>query len=412
MADPNSNVPNYDDPIPTLDEMLMPDGSLGLDYEGLDDQPTAESAMLNEDMNQFGDYHRKGKNIMLDEDINQIGDYHRSGKNVMINEDMNQFEDYHRIGTNIMFNEEMNQFGQGTSQAGTFRVNDQSNAQMPGMFNPEISDCGNPIQIPEWPLPAMPYACSCCQVLREIIHTIVGETKKFEIHGRLGMISHGILEIRRVDMPAPYKEYHMFDFCKESIQRVKMFLEQYCEKQKEAGYTMVKDPLLTFYQAVSVGLNWDLNIDLSDILQGSPVHIGDKEQPNVAQPQAQSQSNEVGSSKRTHKEQMDKIASLTIYDFAEYFHLTQDEASKKVGVSSTICKKICRDAGLKRWPYRKVRKYRKKIAERSKSLNTDNAAERERAEADIEDFRRTLAKCYPPYEKDQVAEDDETDESG
>lgn len=53
-----------------------------------------------------------------------------------------------------------------------------------------------------------------------------------------------------------------------------MFLEQYCEKQKVAGYTMVKDPLLTFYQAVSAGLNWDINIDLSDILQESPVHIG------------------------------------------------------------------------------------------------------------------------------------------
>lgn len=53
-----------------------------------------------------------------------------------------------------------------------------------------------------------------------------------------------------------------------------MFLEQYCEKQKVAGYTMLKDPLLTFYRAVAAGLNWDINFDLSDILQGSPVHIG------------------------------------------------------------------------------------------------------------------------------------------
>lgn len=55
-----------------------------------------------------------------------------------------------------------------------------------------------------------------------------------------------------------------------------MFLEQYCEKQKGAGYTIVKDPILTFYQAMSVGIDWNLGFDINDLdfLQGSPLHIG------------------------------------------------------------------------------------------------------------------------------------------
>lgn len=30
---------------------------------------------------------------------------------------------------------------------------------------------GNPIPLAIWPVPPEPYACTCCQVLREIIHT-------------------------------------------------------------------------------------------------------------------------------------------------------------------------------------------------------------------------------------------------
>ncbi|KAL8107345.1 uncharacterized protein LOC141672733 [Apium graveolens] len=446
MADPNSNVPNVpndDDPIPNFDEIFMPDGSLRVDYQGLVDQPTDENTNLNEDMDQLGDYNRKGKNVMLDEDVSHFEDSDGSSENKMNDEDTNQFEDYRHIGTNTMFNDE----------AGPSGVDYQTNAQMRGMFSPKISVCDNPIQIPEWPLPAIPFACSCCQVLREIIHTIEGESRKFEIHGRLGIISHGILEIRRNDTTGSYKEYHMFDFCKESLQRVKMFLEEYCEKQKMAGYTMVKDPLLTFYQAVSAGLSLDINIDLSDILQGSPVHIGDMRQPNVAQPQGQpnvaqpqdepnvaqpqgrpnvaqpqgrpnvaqpqdqpnvaqprGQSNEVRSSRRRpRREQMDRIAKLTVHELSKYFHIKLEDAANIVGVSSTKCKEICRDGGVKRWPYRTVRKLRRQITQRRRGLNSANAEERERAEADIEKLNRQLAECYPPLETEVV--DDGNDEN-
>lgn len=36
---------------------------------------------------------------------------------------------------------------------------------------PESSGFGNPVKILNWPIIPSPYNCSCCQVLREIIHT-------------------------------------------------------------------------------------------------------------------------------------------------------------------------------------------------------------------------------------------------
>lgn len=153
MADPDSDVPDYDIPITNLDEMLIPEGSLGFEYEGLNDQPIGENIMFNEDMNQFGHDQPIGENIVSNVDRNQLGHDHP-------------------IDENRMSDENMNQFGQSTSQAGTSHVNDQFNAQIPGMLNPEISGGENPILVAEWPVPEKPYACSCCQVIREIIHTI------------------------------------------------------------------------------------------------------------------------------------------------------------------------------------------------------------------------------------------------
>lgn len=51
---------------------------------------------------------------------------------------------------------------------------------------------------------------------------------------------------------------------------------------------------------------------------------------------------------------MEVIANLTIYDLAEYFDLKLEDASNIVGVGSSKLKEICRDAGLKKWPYRTV----------------------------------------------------------
>jgi len=89
-----------------------------------------------------------------------------------------------------------------------------------------------------WPPEPVPFQCTCCQVLREIIHTdgvfyiaflslffffpgfflvkftysvVAGNyTTKLEIHGRMGIICHAILE-NRDHVKAIHPQYYMFE---------------------------------------------------------------------------------------------------------------------------------------------------------------------------------------------------------
>ncbi|KAK1367947.1 hypothetical protein POM88_034039 [Heracleum sosnowskyi] len=316
-------------------------------------------------------------------------------------------------GENILLDENVNEFGHGTSQAGpSSGVNDQSNEHFSENFNPENLNCGNPIPLLQWPVLPEPYSCSCCEVLREIIHTIDGETRKFEIHGRLGMIFHGILEICRGDMTAPIKEYQMIDFCEVPIPDVKTYLLQYCEEQTQAGYTLVKDPLLAFNEALSVGSDWNFGlVDIDEILRASPIHIVEDtgqqpeatNQPDVSEPQAYSRrrskrkSTKVSSNRsRTYKQQRDFIKVLKVKDFVEYFNLTIDEAAEKVGICSTSFKTVLRREKF-RWPCQKIKNLEENIEKRSKDLNASNPRKRASAEADIEQLKRDIESIYAPY---------------
>ncbi|KAK3198513.1 hypothetical protein Dsin_021928 [Dipteronia sinensis] len=92
----------------------------------------------------------------------------------------------------------------------------------------------------------------------EIIHTNGNVSTTLEIHGRLGMICHAILEIRQSTYAS---QYQMFDFYKKSIEDVKNFLVQYCEEQKQAGFFFLvpPNPCSIFYDALCVGLDSDEN---------------------------------------------------------------------------------------------------------------------------------------------------------
>ena len=48
-------------------------------------------------------------------------------------------------------------------------------------------------------------------------------------------------------------------------------------------------------------------------------------------------------------------------DLSTYFHLPEKEVAKKLGMCLTSLKKICRQNGINRWPYRKVRPRPSKI---------------------------------------------------
>ncbi|KAA8531166.1 hypothetical protein F0562_005920 [Nyssa sinensis] len=179
----------------------------------------------------------------------------------------------------------------GSLQVGPSEIRCETNTEEENL-RPQNSEFGNPMQLSIWPVPPVPFSCTCCQVLREITHTNGIHFTKLEIHGRLGMISHAILENwHGADWDAGNHEYQMFDFCKKSIESVKEFLVQYCEKRKQAGYFMLQDPLLIFYEALCVGLNEDKNLDIDEFLQPSPIDSGEwqmNEPETMNQPEAKS----------------------------------------------------------------------------------------------------------------------------
>ena len=75
-----------------------------------------------------------------------------------------------------------------------------------------------------------------------------------------------------------YKIHKLFQlsnsFCKKSIGNVKQFLQQYCDERRQAGFTMLQDPLAVFYEAICVGLDLDESLNTDDFFQQSPEHSG------------------------------------------------------------------------------------------------------------------------------------------
>ncbi|OIW06143.1 hypothetical protein TanjilG_01770 [Lupinus angustifolius] len=134
------------------------------------------------------------------------------------------------------------------------------------------------MSLPCWPDSPSPFSCSCCQVLREIIHTNGFTFNKLEIDGRLGIMCHAIHHqningnINGASSSNP--QFQMIDFTMKNIQEIKNFLVQYCLGQNTSGYVMVQDPLSSYYEALCIGLDWaeDLNdyIDMNPNGSGGP----------------------------------------------------------------------------------------------------------------------------------------------
>eukprot|EP00898_Chlorokybus_atmophyticus_P001375 jgi/Chlat1/2238/Chrsp17S02558 len=55
--------------------------------------------------------------------------------------------------------------------------------------------------------------------------------------------------------------------------------------------------------------------------------------------------------------------SVTLEELQLHFHLPINEVARKLGLCVTVLKQRCRDNGIERWPYRKVRKLDKLITE-------------------------------------------------
>ncbi|PSR93612.1 hypothetical protein CEY00_Acc28226 [Actinidia chinensis var. chinensis] len=284
------------------------------------------------------------------------------------------------------------------SQAGPseFRSGTSHRQEFP---QPGNLECGTPVQVPNWPVPPVPYSCSCCQVLREITHTNGIHVTKLEIHGRLGMICHAILENRYGGDWNTQNQYQMFDFCKKSIEAVKEFLVQYCEERTQAGFTMLQDPLLIFYEALCVGLNGDKDLDIDDFLQSSPPDLGVEYRENHPGPvnQPVGENDEMRLPKSSLAAQRERTGKLRLKDLIGYFHLPINTAAKKMNVCPTVIKKVCRKHGLQRWPHRKIKSIERKISTVRENLNAGDVHEQARAQADLERLQQELVSYFSAY---------------
>ncbi|XP_047063809.1 uncharacterized protein LOC124671484 [Lolium rigidum] len=100
---------------------------------------------------------------------------------------------------------------------------------------------------------------------------------------------------------------------------------------------------------------------------------------------------------KQRRAQREYIASLTLGDIAQYFHLPIREASRTLRIGLSILKKKCRQYGIPRWPHRKIKSLDSLIQDLEYVLNDtekDGAEQEEHTEKEDEkdDAMRSLAK--------------------
>ena len=58
----------------------------------------------------------------------------------------------------------------------------------------------------------------------------------------------------------------MISFSQRGIDEIKEFLTKYCQEQSAEGFVVVADPYSSYYEALTIGLEWteDFNDDIAD----------------------------------------------------------------------------------------------------------------------------------------------------
>ncbi|CAN1122972.1 Protein RKD4 [Linum perenne] len=253
-----------------------------------------------------------------------------------------------------------------------------------GSVNANMLSAVHPISV--WPQEPRPINCSCCQVLREIVHSDGGRiTTKLEIHGRVGMISHAILESHQYFTDRPPESYfQIIDFTNKSLEEVKHLTKEYCIGKEREGFFMEQDNFSKFYEAVCVGYDWN------DILEvHSPTVSADEQQLQ----QAPWEENEVDKQDRTYLSlQRERAAKLKVKDLAEYFDYPIQKASEMLNLCCTVLKRKCRQEGVQRWPHRKVKSLKKQMEKVRAFMESNNhsVVEYARLQGSLENLQQQL----------------------
>ncbi|KAG6409534.1 hypothetical protein SASPL_127574 [Salvia splendens] len=181
---------------------------------------------------------------------------------------------------------------------------------------------------------------------------------KLGIHGRLGIISHAVLERYDNNQTSQNHDYYMFDFCSGSMDNVKQFLIQYCNERALEGCAMLQDPLSTFYDALLTGFPHQQTSSLGNNHAGQEIPEDEEEDANGLNPP-----------KSYVASQRERAGKMKLKDLGKYFHLPLNEAAKEM--------KLCASA-MQKGRLGKIKSLQNEIAKVSKSISSAGGAERSR----------------------------------
>ncbi|RDX84609.1 Protein NLP9, partial [Mucuna pruriens] len=277
----------------------------------------------------------------------------------------------------------------------------------------------------DWPLSPKPFFCSCCQVLRQIVHTNGAQFEKLEIHGSIGVFNHAIIEIQNITQDVPSNNgYQMIDLCNKSAAEIKKFIEGYCDQQNQFGYIIMEDPLSAYYEAISVGMGWtdELSDEDDDMIPLAMFVENDTEQDPEPEPEPENGSSSTSKPNLSDQvivfvfltsaafasrvyvssvfcfqfcciAQRKRIPNMTLNDLSGVLHIPIKAAAKELGVCPTVVKKICRKSDLKRWPQRKVNSIVKRVAVLRKALDSPDPGIWTRTRKEIERLQQLWWNC-------------------
>ena len=96
--------------------------------------------------------------------------------------------------------------------------------------------------------------CTCCNLLRTLIHSNGQEMMRLDFHGGIGYFCHAILEIHRLD-GSTEPQYQTIDLKFLSMDDVKRFIEDYLAARAACGFGVVEDTNAGFYQALNANFS-------------------------------------------------------------------------------------------------------------------------------------------------------------
>ncbi|CAH8316602.1 unnamed protein product [Eruca vesicaria subsp. sativa] len=239
------------------------------------------------------------------------------------------------------------------------------------------------------------FLCTYCNLLRQLVHANGQEMMRLDLYGGIGYFCHAIIETRRFDgsNELHYQTYHLMDL---KMEDVKTFIEEYCAAREACGYVITQDTNADFYQAMNACTTSSQTListlpPRSDI----PMSLAMASEEALNVPCAPPASKRRPRRQTFLAAQRIRTRNLTVKDMSQLFDLPIEEAARRLRICTTAVKKICRRGEVYRWPRRKLKSLREKVAALKCVVNkTTDARVKARAEEKIDKFEKHIKEIY------------------